>query len=227
VAEGDGPPGLESDRALLASFKKGERAALARVFDVYVDDVVRTIRAGVTVKVDGASVRVGKGIPEADVEALVQETFARAFAPPARDAYDGIRPYGAYLSTIARNLVVDRGRDLVRVSRRVAGKVDVETVADDEAADPSWRIEEEQLQQVLQTYQAKLDEPDKSIFRLRYEDQLSHPQTAKALGLSEVTVRRRDTRLRAALLDALRAAGFLRDAKVSIGQSLLGRRTGG
>lgn len=227
MAEGEGPPGLESDRALLDAFRKGDRGALARVFDLYADDVVRTIRAGVTVKVDGASVRVGKGIPEADVEALVQETFARAFAPSARDAYDGIRPYGAYLSTIARNLVVDRGRELVRVSRRVAGKVDVDTVADDEAADPAWRIEEEQLHGVVKAYQEKLAEPDKSIFRLRYEEQMSHPQTAKALGLSEVTVRRRDTRLRAALLDALRAAGFLRDAKVSIGQSLLGRRQGG
>ena len=52
-------------------------------------------------------------------------------------------------------------------------------------------------------------------------------KTAKALGLSEVTVRRRDTRLRAALLDVLRGAGFLQDARVAIGQSLLGRRAGG
>lgn len=227
MPEADGGLRLESDRALLAAFKRGARDALARVFDLYVDDVARTIRAGVTVKVEGATVRLGKGMPEADVEALVQETFARAFSPAARDAYDGIRPYGAYLATIARNLVVDRGRDLVRSQKRLAGGVDVEAVPDDESGDPTWRLEEEQLQGVVRRYREGLDEPDKSIFRLRYEEQMSHPQTAKALGISEVTVRRRDTRLRAALLDLLRAEGFLRDARVSIGQSLLGRRAGG
>lgn len=40
----------------------------------------------------------------------MQDIFARAFAPKARLAYDGVRPYGAYVKRIAKNLMIDRAR---------------------------------------------------------------------------------------------------------------------
>ena len=101
---------LEQDRELLQRFRRGDAGALAQVFQRYAQHVAHAVRTGVLVQVDGQLVRVGAGLPEHEVEALVQETFVRAFAPRTRDAYDGLRPYAAYLLTIARNLVIDRGR---------------------------------------------------------------------------------------------------------------------
>ena len=218
-------PTLEVDRALLAAFRRGERAALERVFDVYVEDVAVTLRAGVVVQVEGQPVRVGRRIPEPELEALVHETFARAFSHKAREAYDGVRPYGAYLATIARNLLVDRGRQTRREKQALASGVDVEHVAAEPAAsDPGWQQEEAELARLLGAFSSELDEPERSIYRLRYQEQKSHRETAHALHMSEIQIRRRDTRLRARLLGFLQSRGFLEDAQVSIGTSLLGRR---
>lgn len=216
---------LEGDRALLDAFRRGERAALERVFDLYVQDVAKTVRAGVVVQVDGRPTRLGADLPEHEAESLVQETFARAFAQKVRDGYDGVRPFGAYLATIARNLIVDRGRRAQRSARVFARGVDVEQLGDDgPAADPAERLEQKQLAELLTSWASTLGEPERSIFKLRYEGQKSHRETAADLGLSEIQIRRRDTRLRAELLEHLRAHGFFEHARVSIGKSLLGRK---
>lgn len=214
---------LERDRALLDGFRAGDRVALTRVFRMYVADLASTVRAGVTVVVEGRRVRLGDHLPEHEVDVILQETFARAFSPKARASYDGLRPFGAYLATIARNLVIDRGRALVRDGQRIA-PVDVNVVEDDAAVDPSWKIEEEQLARIAGAFRSSLTEPDLSIFRCRFEQHMSVREAAKALDLGLIVVRRRETRLRAALLDALREHGFLQNAKVRIGASLLARR---
>lgn len=215
---------LETDRALLDAFRRGDRAALTRVFRHYLDDVGRTVRAGVVVQVDGQRTRVGQRLPEHEVEAIIQETFAKAFSPKARESYDGIRPYGAWLATIARNLLVDRARGERRDSR-VVHVDDLGELADASTeTDPTWRLEEEQLGRLVGQVKQTLEEPDRSIFRLRFEEQKSFRETALALGVSEIVVRRRDTRLRARILDLLRSEGFLENAKVRIGTSLLPRK---
>lgn len=217
---------LESDRKLLAAFRRGEPAALARVLRTYVDDVARVLRRGVVVEVDGQKVRVGTQLSETDLEGLLQDTFVRAFSPSAREAYDGIRPYSAYLVTIARNLLIDHGRRLQRESRLVG----LDSIGEDNVApvpaDAEESLEEKELSGLLERFRSELDESDQRIFQLRYEEQHNLAETARLIGWSEIRVRKRDTRIRAALLDALRSAGFLEHAKVRIGKSLLGRNRG-
>ncbi len=221
----DAPATLESDRALLDAYRRGERWALERVFDLYADDVARTVRAGVVVRVDGLPTRLGKGLLEHEVEVIIQDTFLRAFGPKAREGYDGLRPFGAYLATIARNLVIDRGRREQRRARSLLDGADVERVADDSGArDPSEAFEETELARLVSGWSESLDEPERSIFRLRYSAQKSHRETASALGMTEIQIRRRDSRLRTRLLDFLRQQGFLRNARVAIGTSLLSRK---
>jgi RNA polymerase sigma factor (sigma-70 family) len=217
-------PTLEEDRALLDAYRKGDRSALAQVFRFYVEDVTRTIRAGVVVEIDGRRQRVGARLPEHEIEVLVQETFTRAFAPKAREAYDGLRPYGAWLATIARNLVIDRGRKELREQRSFVPVADADELKSDDVADPTWHLEEQQLRRIVDEMKASLGEPDKSIFMCRMEKQLSFREAANELSLSEIVVRRRDTRMRAELLERLRRHGFLEHAKVRIGASLLPRR---
>jgi RNA polymerase sigma factor (sigma-70 family) len=213
---------LETDRELLDQYRRGERAALTRVFRHYADDVFRTVRAGVVVEVEGQRTRLGTQLPEHEVEGLVHETFLKAFSESARASYDGLRPFGAWLATIARNVLIDRARKLKQDRRLVAIEDVGEPVAED-TPDPTWRIEDEQLRAVVEEVRAALEEPDLSIFRLRFDQQKSFRETAEALGVTEIVVRRRETRLRVRLLSLLQDKGFLQNRHVKIGTSLLPR----
>ena len=213
---------LELDRTLLDGFRRGERAALAKVLALYLDDVALTVRAGVVVHVDGQAVRVGKDLPEHDVEALVHETFTRAFAEKSRLAYDGVRPYGAYLATIARNLLIDRGR----LQRRDAlVDVDVGGLASP-LHDPAHAAENAELLRCVDDFARDLGEPDRTVFRLRLADEATVRDTGEATGLSDMQVRRRDAKLRQGLLDFLRGRGFLPHAPAAIRSTLVPRREG-
>src|SRR5258706_11892085 len=87
--------------ALLDAFYRGDGPALEDVYWGYVDLVEGIARHGFLVLRSGQRVH---GAGRDEIADLVQETFARAFGDRARRAYDGQRPYGPYLATIARNL---------------------------------------------------------------------------------------------------------------------------
>lgn len=214
-------PPLEEDRELLQRFRAGERAALAEVFERYVDDVARTVRAGVVVHVDGRPTRLGDDLLEHELEVMLQETFAKAFAPSARDSYDGVRPFGAYLGTIARNLLIDRGRRATRRRGRIADNARVETRADVDAPSPAEAAEAAELSRLVTAFKDGLAEEERALFEARYTDGCSHREAGERVGLSTIQVRRRDTKLRAALLAYLREHGYLEHARVNVGTSLL------
>ncbi len=205
---------LENDAPLLAAFRRGERAALTRVYRLYVQDVALGVRRGVRVVVDGQLVRVGTGLSEAEIEALVQESFARAFARQARQAFDGLRPFGAWMATIARNVAIDRAR----ANKKDASTVSLETINDvgDEEIDPTWAIEAGELDAVVADTVAGWPLRERELFRLRFVEGLQQRDVASALGLSVITIRRLDARLRATLLEALQAAGHLGGRHVGI-----------
>lgn len=215
---------LEGNATLLRAFRQGERSALGLVFRHYAPDLAERIRRGIVVQVEGQPVRVGDGLQEHDVETLIQEIFVRAFAEPARLAYDGVRPYGAYLSTIARNLMIDRWRKARSRGRTVAfAEVEREMVEDAHWCDPQHRLEERELTELLWRFAESLVDPERSIFGQRYQRGKSIRECALKVGLSDIQVRRRDTRLRMKLLTYLKKAGFLKNARVTIGTSLLDR----
>ncbi len=197
---------LEEDRALLDGFRRGDRSALATVFVSYCDDVARQVRAA--------------RVAEHDVESLVHDVFLKAFAPSARQTYDGLRPYGAWLNVITRNVVIDRARKERRTEPRAPADMPV-LRADD---DPREEQEARELARIVDVWKQALDADDARLFAARFDEGRSLPQTAQVLGWSEIRVRKRDTALRTALLAALRQAGFLEQARVTIGSSLLGRR---
>lgn len=215
---------LEGDRALLDGFRRGEREALTRVFQMYVDDLSLTLRSGIRVEVDGAPLLVGGDLPPWELENLLHETFARAFAEKARSSYDGVRPFGAWLGTIARNLVVDRARKERREARRVVVVEDITLAADKRrAADPAEAAEDRALRDVVDAFVAELDDDDRELFRARYVQRLSLRAAAKALGRRLFPMRKRDAALRLQLLDRLRAAGFCEHTAVNVGKSVLDR----
>ena len=77
------------DRELLRRFRRGEVDALAAAYAAHVARVKTIVRRGFALS--GGNTRVA-GVPEgsAEIADVVQEVFARAFAPAARLAYDGV-----------------------------------------------------------------------------------------------------------------------------------------
>src|SRR5262249_24505189 len=160
------------NRALLDAFRRGERAALTTVYFHYVDEIAALVRHGFSIPSSAARVR---GVADEQTERdLVQEVFARAFATRARDAYDGIRPYRAYVRRVAKNLLIDRARsagNTVPLDDEEALACEPETAeVDVEAAE--WR---EQRRETV-AYVAGLAPDLQKLVKLRFEDEMSQEQ---------------------------------------------------
>jgi RNA polymerase sigma factor (sigma-70 family) len=208
------PPskGLEEDRDLLEAFRRGERAALTEVYRRYVAVVAHALRAGVRVTVEGRPTVVREALAESDVEALVQETFLRAFAEGARQRYDGLRAYSGYITTIARNQLIDR-------ARRRSHEVLTADVGDQVAEEHLWAdtlVEDQEVRAVVESVRAGLTPREQGVFRARYDEGMTLREAAQALSIPLITVRRVDVALRRRLLEALRAAGYLLHVEVGI-----------
>jgi RNA polymerase sigma factor (sigma-70 family) len=218
-----GTRSLESDPQLLRAFKRGEASALAAVLDMYAPVVAAVIRKGIAFEANGERMRIGHDLLEHEVEIAVGDTFSRAFSQTARDGYDGIRPFRAWLLAITRNLLIDAARDRKRRGMQVSIDV-VEPVAGPDA-DPEIQLEERELCALVEQFADGLGEPDRTIYKLRYTDGRTHKETGQALAMTEIQIRRKDAHLRDSLLTFLRKHGFLVHHDVSFGTSLLGRKS--
>jgi RNA polymerase sigma factor (sigma-70 family) len=200
------------DRALLAAFRDGRRDALERVYRRHVDDVARLLRRGFMYTSNGQPTRF-PGVPSPfDLESLVQEVFARAFAPRARLAYDGLRPYGAFLIGIARHVVLDQLRRQARRGEVIEAPevIDQRTVSD--VADPEVTGDERRARDlVLAFLETECDDRDRRLYALRYERELSQVDAAGAAGLTRIQVRRWEKKFRERLLRFLKRADYVRE----------------
>ncbi len=174
---------------LLAAFRRGDRAALEAVYWAYVHRIEQLIRSGWRGR-DGAR---GTAPAANEVADLVQETFARAFDKRARLAFDGMREYGPYLATIARNLLVDWAR---RRNREVPSDVGELTLPEGSDLNDSADWADETTMQRVREYIGSLPEDLAAVHRERYIHCRSQRDAAAALGLSRQQLRTREERLR-------------------------------
>ncbi len=111
--------------------------------------VAQLLARGFSFHASGERVRFSGYGKRFELEDVLQDVFRKAFGEKARDSYDGLRPYAAYLATIARNLVIDdysqRKRELSLFTRDETPADDEWTSHDDPFADhapqPSGRPE--------------------------------------------------------------------------------------
>ena len=201
------------DRALLAAFRRGDRAALTRVYRAYSPRVLNYLSRGFRVRADGAtgSARVGP----LDLDAAHQETFIRAFSDHVRHAYDGLRPYEGFLLAIARSAAVD--------TLRASGKLARSSVPLDEAPElqslaaehvsPEDSALEAELRALVGGFLARLSPEERRFADLRFVDCLSQEVAGAALGLSRQEARTREARLKRALLEFLEAEGWMEGSR--------------
>jgi len=177
---------------LLAAFRRGDRSALVEVYWAYVDRVERLIRGGWRTP-NGDRADPPRREDAAD---LIQETFARAFGERARLAFDGLREFGPYLATIARNLLVDWAR---RQGREIPVDFDPDELspaATEAFDDVDTRWSDAATVRVVEEYLSGLPPELADVHRERYVHSRSQRDAAAALGISRQQLRTREKRLR-------------------------------
>jgi RNA polymerase sigma-70 factor (ECF subfamily) len=176
-ASGGRPPRDDSDpeamrlRALVDLAKDGDADAFGQLYDHYVTGVFRFIYY-----------RVGS---QQLAEDLTSETFVRGLRAIQRFTWQG-KDFGAWLTTIARNLIADHFK-----SSRSRLELVTETIPEgtSRAASPEQEvlslISNEMLFEALQS----LPPEQRDCLLMRFIQELSIAQTAAALGRSEGAIK--------------------------------------
>jgi RNA polymerase sigma-70 factor (ECF subfamily) len=206
---------LVEDRALLEGFRAGKPEALRRVYDHYLARVHGQLRAGFSFSSDGRMMRFCGYREEFDVDNATQEVFARAFAPRARLAYDGLRPYGDYLMAIARNYVLN---ELRRTQALFVDETEASAVP---APAMEEQIEERELDRLLAAFTSALDEREREYYEVRFTQARTQVDAAERLGVTRIVARRIEAKIKTALLDHLKTNGYLSSVPSAIAGALL------
>jgi RNA polymerase sigma factor (sigma-70 family) len=187
---------LANDRGLLLRFREGDREALAQVYWAHVDSVERVLRARFF-----AAAPSTWGGSASDLEDVVQEVFIKAFAPEARRSYDGLRPYGPFLLTIARHVLADwcrrRGREI---------PTDIEPPEADEGAvfaDATAAFADARKMALVERFVHALPRELRAVHEARFGEGLSQRDAAAALGIGRQRLRTLEQRLTAMLRETL------------------------
>ena len=196
---------LCGNRPLLDAFRRGDREALAQVYDHYYPAVVELASRGFTFESGGAALRFRGAMNSADLFDLVHDVFTAVFEERARLGYSGTSPYGAYLAQVTRNRIITR----LRADQRT--RLEAQETSGDSAAEPGPSPEEElivrQSHEAVKGFLDRQHETVRALARLRFADDLSQEEVAAALGLTRKKVRRLEDRLRRDLVRHLRRTG--------------------
>lgn len=157
-----------TSQSIAIRLKQGERAALDEMFHRW-SSTVYTL----------ALRRLGD---HHEAEEVTQQTFVSAWK--SRESVDINRvSFPAWLIGIAKHRIADRYSANARENRRVEAVAQV-TQTTDPAHDDSVLDEV-----VVQAIMDGLDEPRRTIMRLAFMDDMTHPQVAQATGLALGTVK--------------------------------------
>ncbi|MCP3142975.1 RNA polymerase sigma factor [Pyxidicoccus xibeiensis] len=142
-----------------------------------------------------------------ELENLLLETFARAFEPRARAAYDGTRPYGHFLMGIARNVLLEQTRNR-EVSVGLEPFGDPAEVTED-GGGLAQTLEDREVEALVAGFKEGLTTEERRLFELRFGEGLAQETAASQLGLTRIQVRRREHGIKTRLLGFLQARGYL------------------
>jgi len=161
-----------SDLDLIARWKAGDQRSATRLVERHADPVARFVAS------------VGQRV---DVDDVVQETFARAFA--SLDSFRGESSLRTWLFTIARRLVLDRRRSERRRgggSRMQAEVQDADAVTEFDALDA---VVADETERRMREAVARLTPTQREVFTLRVAEGLSYKEIAAAVDTTEGAAR--------------------------------------
>lgn len=207
---------LHKDLKLLAAYRDGETWAFEALYRAHAEPVRRFLAGGFTFVSRGRTCRYRGAAAGIDVDAIVQETFARAFAPSTRVNYDGERPFKNYLFSIAKNLVLRefQRRDRVLSVENTEETTDalarrgVELGFTPEEPSPEHAVADEELHAVTRGFIATLNEEETEFFGIRFARGLTQEATADEMGCTRARVKLLEKALRRRFLETLRAHGY-------------------
>jgi RNA polymerase sigma factor (sigma-70 family) len=192
-------------------FREGRRDALERIYREHVAGVVAFLRSGFMYTTNDTPTRFPGVRDSLELESFVQEVFARAFAERARLAYDGLRPYGAFLNGIAKNIILDHLRRQARHGEVLTGPETLDATPT-APSDPEMSEDERRGRELVQEFlSTTCDDRDRTLYALRYDRELSQVDAAREAGLTRIQVRRWETKFRDRLLRFLKRHDYLRD----------------
>jgi RNA polymerase sigma-70 factor (ECF subfamily) len=201
---------LVENRGLLDRFRRGEPAALAEVCRAYAAGVARLLRLGFDFQSDGRQCRFHGMSTEFDLEDRLHDVFTRAFSEQARLGYDGLTPYATYLRTIAKNLIIDDFRRKERALTEYSIELVEAAVAprNESGGDPEREASTNELADLVARFEATLSERERTIYRLRFRDELEHRDIVERTGLSESKVKTSEKRIRVAFFEFMKRHGY-------------------
>ncbi len=207
-AEGAAPNGWSW--TLLQGFRGGAPMALRDVYRMYAPEVGKQLRFGFSFESRGRAHRFVGYSSAFDLQDALHETFRRAFEPRAREGYDGIRPYGPYLRTIARNVVLRtfRKREVLfpAAPDDDAGLPPV-TAWGESGPSPEQAVASAEVGALVRRFLDTLDADARRLLEVRFIEGSSQRDAAEILGIGRQQVRSREAKLRTALVRYLEAQG--------------------
>lgn len=137
---------------------------------------------------------------QAEADDAAQESFLKAYRGLTR--YDGSRPFGTWLLSIAAHHCIDqlRRKRFRWVSLDALGGLAAPSVQ------PEAALEEQELRSRLRQALMELQAADRAVVVLRYWHELSHNQIAEALSLSPSAVKSRLHRAKRRLAESYRSS---------------------
>ncbi|RKG92264.1 RNA polymerase sigma factor [Corallococcus terminator] len=207
---------MEWDDDTLRRFREGTPEVLADVYRAHAEPLARLLKAAAW---RGAFTRLRNAM---ELENTLLETFARAFEPRTRAAYNGTRPYSHFLMGIARNVLLEQSRERELVGRDVPFEGLTEASGEDGGL--AEVLEDREVETLLAVFKDGLSREEHRLFELRFGEGVAQEDAATALGLTRIQVRRREFGLKSRLLGFLQSKGYLEDLETQ-GWSFFKRRS--
>jgi RNA polymerase sigma-70 factor (ECF subfamily) len=161
-----------SDLDLIARWKSGDQRAARQLVERHAEALARFVAS------------VGTRV---DVDDLVQDTFARAFA--SLDSFRGESSLRTWLFTIARRLVLDRRRSERRRGGGVRMQVEVQDADAVTEYDALDAVVADETERRMHEAVARLTPTQREVFTLRVAEGLSYREIAEAVDTTEGAAR--------------------------------------
>ena len=186
---------LQDDADCREAFRRGERSAMTRVYIEYRPFVEMMCCRGVG--------NFRGFFRPADQDDAIQAVFLAAFEERTRLAYDGLRPYGAFLRGVAHNVL----RRMLEKRAQFERPVPAEHAGDSGEAGQEEAVVESQARAFARRLRESLEEPaEREIFDRYFIDGMAEESLAKHTGLTRYRARKIIARLHRRMKQAVRGS---------------------